>query len=216
MIRLHRSAFAFLATLALAAPALAGPPALCHPLDIGSARSLPWSGASSWFDIKPDYHLGSLVGDTEAILVPATPVIVRMETLRRAAIYASTDQAVATELLQRLVARADRSKASGNPDALAFLDAAYLAEAYRELTLLGHSPEFHPRVDGVRAALGSANPTALIAETLKARPADPTVRFAAAIIAADNDRSAYQTHAALARAGASTDPLLARNIGHIS
>ena len=35
---------------AIARPAFAGPPLLCHPFDIGSAKSLPWSGVSGWSD----------------------------------------------------------------------------------------------------------------------------------------------------------------------
>src|SRR4029077_2629159 len=60
------------AALVVARPALAGPPLLCHPFDIGTARSLPWTGPG-WFDAKPDYHLDSLVADTEALLGPSTP-----------------------------------------------------------------------------------------------------------------------------------------------
>ena len=30
------------ALLAAAAPAVLGPPTVCHPIDIGSAQSLPW------------------------------------------------------------------------------------------------------------------------------------------------------------------------------
>ena len=39
-----------LASIALARPALAGPPLLCHPFDIGTAASLPWSGTRLWLD----------------------------------------------------------------------------------------------------------------------------------------------------------------------
>ena len=77
---------------AAAHPAFAGPPLLCHPFDIGAAKSLPWSGASSWFDGQPGYDIKHLADDTVAVLTPAVPVIVRMETLRRAAIYASRDR----------------------------------------------------------------------------------------------------------------------------
>ena len=71
---------------AVSTPALAGPPLLCHPFDIGAAASLPWDGAGGWFQGKSDYQLNRLVADTEAIPQPGTPVIVRRETLRRAAI----------------------------------------------------------------------------------------------------------------------------------
>src|SRR5687768_4015206 len=93
-----RSVFASAFVVVLLAgvrPAFAGPPLLCHPFDIGSAASLPWSGASSWFDGKADYRLSNLVADTEALLGPSTTVIVRMEMLRRAAIYASRDPRIA-------------------------------------------------------------------------------------------------------------------------
>ncbi len=35
-------------SLLVVGPAFAGPPLLCHPFDIGSSRSLPWDGSSSW------------------------------------------------------------------------------------------------------------------------------------------------------------------------
>lgn len=216
LFRRFPAALASLAVLGLAVPAFAGPPLLCHPYNIGTAKSLPWSGASSWFDGAPGYDVQRVVSDTEALLTPATPVIVRMETLRRAAIYASRDRAVATQLLQRLVARAEATKTAGTPDPLAFLDAAYVAGAYREIGMLGKSADFSDKVKGVRAALGSTNSMALIAQSVEARPDDPTIRFAAALIAADQDRQAYERHAALARAGASRDPLLERNIEHVS
>ena len=89
MIHARRSLTAAALVLAVAAPALAGPPLLCHPFDIGTAQSLPWDGTKGWFQGRADYRLEQLVPDTEAILQPGTPVLVRMETLRRAAIYAS-------------------------------------------------------------------------------------------------------------------------------
>jgi len=55
-------------------------------------------------------------------------VSARMETLRRATIYASRDRAVAAGLLTALEARA---KANPN-DANALFDAGFLTEAYRQ------------------------------------------------------------------------------------
>src|SRR4051794_12294957 len=103
------AALTLVAVLGSAVPALAGPPLLCHPFDIGSARSLPWDGSSSWWQGKSGYSLQNLVADTEALLTPSTPVIVRMETLRRAALYASLDGKVAAALLSALTARANAS-----------------------------------------------------------------------------------------------------------
>jgi hypothetical protein len=212
---LLRSSLALIA-LSIAAPALAGPPLLCHPFDIGSARSLPWNGASGWFQGDATYKIENLIADTEALLTPATPVVVRMETLRRAAIYASRDRAIAKNLLDRLVARTQATGMSAQASALAYLDAAYVAGAFREILSLSRSSEFRDRIDGVRAALGSVDDAALIARSVAARPDDATIRFAAALIVSDKDRSAYRDHANRARAGVSQDKLLARNIDHVS
>jgi hypothetical protein len=194
--------------------AFAGPPLLCHPYDIGSAASLPWG--QSWADGMPGYDVAHLVSDTEALLGPQTPVIVRMETLRRAAIYASRDGKAASALLDRLTAKARASQKAGRPDALALLDAAYVAGALDELVAIGGVAPYKEKIGGVRAALGSANASSLIAESLAAQPNDPTIEFAAALIASDKDHSAYEEHARRAKQGASKDPLLARNLSHIS
>jgi hypothetical protein len=200
-----------LAASAIATPVFAGPPLLCHPFEIGTARSLPWDGKAGWSHGKADYKLDNLISDTEALLTPSTPVVVRMETLRRAALYASKNPQVATEFLGRLAARAEASEAGGHPDGLALLDAAYVTEAFREIASLGGA-EFAGRAPGVRAAIGNADGYALISRSISARPDDPAIQFAAALIAADKDRGRYTDHAAKARAGAARDPLLARNL----
>ncbi len=64
-----------------------GPPTLCHPLDIGDARSLPWEGGA--FGVKADYDLAKLPQDTYDILQRSDDALVHVETLRRAAIYLS-------------------------------------------------------------------------------------------------------------------------------
>jgi len=207
---------ALLASIALARPALAGPPLLCHPFDIGTAASLPWSGTTSWFDGKTDYKVANLVADTEALLAPSTPVIVRMETLRRASIYASRDPKIAFALVERLTARAQASKATGRPDALALLDAAYATEALRQITTIGGIPGFKDQVDGVKDVISNADGWQYMKASLAARPDDPALEFAAALIAADKDRAAYTGHAQRARAGAAKDALLARTLSHIS
>ena len=110
--------------------AQAGPPLICHPIEIGKAKSLPWvdlnyQKGSSGYDLK------NLTRDTLAILDSNTPVLVHMETLRRATLYARQDPQVAKELLTRLHARAANSDA-GNPGALAWFDVGYLAETYKQ------------------------------------------------------------------------------------
>ena len=78
------------------------------------------------------YDLKNLTPDTLAILQSDAPVLVRMETLRRATIYARQDPQVAKELITRLRARAADSDATGRTDPLAWFDVGYLAETYNE------------------------------------------------------------------------------------
>jgi hypothetical protein len=111
-----------------ASPAFAGPPLLCFPFDIGTARSLPM-GTDGWRAVDPSYNISHLVNDTIALLTPETPVIVRMETLRRATIYASADARVAGALMKALQARAAIPTADA---ALAVFDFGYLVETYRQ------------------------------------------------------------------------------------
>ncbi len=121
-------AASFAALLLAARPALAGPPLVCFPFDIGAARSLPM-GTGGWRAIDPSYNVANLVNDTVALLTPETPVIVRMETLRRATIYASANTAVAEALLKALQARAAVPTADAP---LAVFDFGYLVETYKQ------------------------------------------------------------------------------------
>jgi hypothetical protein len=115
-------------TVALAAPALAGPPFICHAFDLRGHQSLPWGSptAQNWNNPDPSYDVARLEADVTRLLATAMPVSARMETLRRATIYASRDRAIAGTLLKSLEARA---KANPN-DANALFDAGFLTEAY--------------------------------------------------------------------------------------
>lgn len=198
-----------------AAPAIAGPPLLCHPFDIGPAQSLPWNDTNSWSQGRPDYDVRRLVTDTEALLTPATPALVRMETLRRAVLYASQDVTVARALVQRMTDRAAAAEAAGHPDALAYLDAAYVTEGIHEVVELAQMPEFRERAAALRSVAAPGAGYALIQKGLALTPEDAALHFAAALMAGTN-RQAYAAHAAKARAGAATNALLTRNLQHIS
>ena len=77
------------------APAVAGPPLICHPVDIGTARSLPWDSGTGWDATLKSYDVNRLTGDTLALLTPDAAIPLRRETLRRAALYAARDPRVA-------------------------------------------------------------------------------------------------------------------------
>jgi len=154
MTRHMRSLLVVAVTLAaalLSRPALAGPPLLCFPFDIGSARSLPM-GHGNWHDTDAKYDVSHLVPDTLALLAPATPVIVRMETIRRATLYAAAHPPLAATLLDELRARTAASHPGAG--ALATFDYGYLVESYKEAKFLFKEPlPAVDRIDGYQLVL---------------------------------------------------------------
>ena len=179
--------------------AQAGPALICHPIEIGQAQSLPWvewnHRGSTGYDLK------NLTRDTLAILDSNASVLVRMETLRRATIYARQDSEVAKELITRLQARAANSEAAGQPDALAWFDAGYLAEAYKQWLGNGR-PNPASGLDGY----------SLVQKAISLRGPDPEMEFAAALITLSGPDRAHRDHVQKAMAGAKFDPLLAQNL----
>src|SRR5262249_21279856 len=126
--RLVRPLLAVSLVAVTTAPALAGPPLVCFPFDIGPATSLPWNSTDrDYKGMRADYDVSHLTSDTVALLTPSTPILVRMETLRRAALYATKDDHVAHGLVDALVFRAKKSaNAASGEAALAEFDAGYL------------------------------------------------------------------------------------------
>ncbi|MGH9197044.1 MAG: hypothetical protein ACRD1T_15060, partial [Acidimicrobiia bacterium] len=193
--------------VAMVQPAVAGTPLLCHPFDIGTAESLPW-GTNGWKAPRSDYQIERLAGDTLRLLTPQTPIIVRMETLRRAAIYGTENVQAGKELLSRLMMRMHEAEKKGRPDALAYFDTGYLIETFKQAGPISSAiGRFPIAEDGYQ----------LVVKALTLREGDPAIEFAAALISAHPKRSAYDVHAQKARTGAMQDPLLARNVkNHIS
>jgi len=199
------------ALVMLAAPVFAGPPLVCHPINIGSARSLPWTSTSWNLSGNESYDVRHLVADTAALLGPDSPVLVRMETIRRAALYSQNNWSVARELLAEFEARA----ASDEHDTLAAFDYGYLIETYRQLELAFRmSRGENHRGDWVNPAAG-LDGYAWVKKAIGARGGDAEMEFAAALITTENFTQDYQRHVAKARAGMKEDPLLAENVtGH--
>jgi hypothetical protein len=185
----------------------AGTPLICHPYAIGTATSLPGS-EGDWKGVNPAYDRTHLVRDTLALLAADTPVIVRMETLRRAAIYAtagmrgwstatgftSEDRGNTTALLKALQARMRGAK--GPALALAVFDVGFFTETLR-----------HTGVDK------SLDGYALLAQARELRGPDADMEFALALASSwPNRRAEHADHLARARAGATSGSLLARNL----
>ena len=204
--------------LLLAAPAFAGPPLLCHPFQTHGAPSLPWGG-NGWNQARVDYDLARLGTDTEALLAPATPVIARMETLRRAAIYASRDGKVMRGLAARLDARIAIAK-DADARALALFDAGYFRETLQDIVRLqGYDMPAIGKVDApaLRALLAGTDGSVRIDQAMQLRPRDPALHFAAALVASADERKAdYATHSRIAQAGMRHDRLLALNVARIA
>lgn len=186
--------------------AVAGQPLICHPYEIGDARSLPVDHHGG---MLPSYDRRQLVDDTLALLTPDAPILVRMETLRRAALYATADLRgwakgqrytaedirLATALLEKLRERSQH--ASDRERALAWFDLGFYSETLRQANV-------DPALDGY----------ALLVKAADARPAEPAIEFALALAASLPQRPQQATHLARARAATADarHALLAANL----
>jgi hypothetical protein len=203
--RLFACAMLSLAAVQSLTTAFAGPPLICHPYSIGAAKSLPGEG-SHWLGISKSYDRRNLVTDTLALLTPTTPILVRMETLRRASIYATSemrgwgkdaytdeDRRISAELVKALQDRV--AKAQPADRALALFDTGFFAETLRQTNM-------DPAVDGY----------ALLTEAAKLRGNDPETEFALALASVSPRRQEHDKHLARARAAAKENSLLATNL----
>ena len=194
----------------LATSAQAGPPLICHSIAIGQAKSLPWI-SHGWNSKSENYDLKKLVPDTLAILDSSAPVLVRMETLRRATLYARRDLQAAKELLTRLFARAAAAESAGHSDALAWFDAGYLAECYKQW-IGKNMPHMTDNLPMDPNPAANVDGYSLVTKAIALRGSDPEMEFAAALIALSGPLAGYQQHVLRATAGAKDDPLLAQNL----
>jgi hypothetical protein len=182
-------------TFVLALPSLAqaGPPLICHPFQTTGGQLLQWGSGPGWNTPDRRYDLKGLVSETLALLSEETPVLTRMENIRRAVIYATTDASVAQHLLAAVLARGTAPNASR----LAMFDAGYLIESYKQAThLFGRSMT---RDDGY----------ALVLRAIKMGAPEPAMDFAAALMTTGAKSS---EHLRRARAAVPAESILATNI----
>lgn len=189
--------------VAMTLPAIAGPPLICHSFEINGAKSLPWTGSADWRGVDKDYDLSRLTADTLALLQPETPVLVRMEALRRATVYAVWGKTegrfgtsvkgsrLADDLLAKLMARAKESPA-------ALFDAGYLMASLQQATYESSTVDAVAAYEMVRKAAEAAH--------------SAEMEFAAALMTSGLPRSSHEEHLRRARAGADSDGLLAKNL----
>jgi hypothetical protein len=208
-----------IAILLVELTSLAGPPLICHPIEIGNSRSLPWGETSDWRAVKRDYDLNRLVEDTLALLTPDTPMLARMETLRRATVYAVwarhdrevgisvKDEKLANELLTRLMDRIRESVRNNQSYLLALFDAGYLQSCYQQANY--HSGK---SVEGYSMVRKSLDGYTMVRKATGGRGGTAEMEFAAALASKSPPQPLHLQHLQRAIAGAQEGTLLARNI----
>lgn len=203
---------AVLLMLALPLQTFAGRFLVGKVYDIGDAKSLPWVG-QDWYSPQSNYDLNHLVSDTLALLTTETPVIVRMETLRRAVIYGEAgkvkrevnyvqrDDKVTALLFEKLMARVKAAESNGKADALALFDAGFFLESWR----------FCYEYEG--KSLPALNGYEMVKKASALRNTDAAMELAAALIAGFGvDRVTFQQHLQKSIAGANDNAVLKRNL----
>lgn len=203
--RKHLAA-AVLAAFAFATPALAGPPLICNPFVTDGGRLIAWGNGPGWNTPDAAYDIRKLVDDTAAVLTPDSPVLTRMENLRRAAIYAMRDPRVAEELLKTLLSRA----LATTSDSGAWFDAGYLIEAYKQGT--------HLRADRKATAWAAVDGTirvdgyGFVKKAIAMRGANAEMELAASLM---TQGAAADAHRARAKA-AGPGSLVAKNLARLA
>jgi hypothetical protein len=201
---------AIAAVLFIASPALAGPPLICHPFETSGGMLITWGTGSGWNTPDRSYDIKKLVADTTAVLTADSPILTRMENMRRATIYAMRDPQIAQALLKTVTTRA----LGTSTDSLAWFDAGYLIESYRQAVAIREkgNPELRAwaevdetlKVDGYNWVKKSM----AMASTPSAE-----MEFAASLMTQGSTASA---HRAKALAAAPKSSLLARNIAALA
>lgn len=186
-----------LGLLATAFVVQAGPPLICHPYNIGNAKSLPWDvSLRNWDATDPSYNTQNLASDTLTMLDQSPTVLVRMETLRRAVIYGAKDHAAARALVAQL-----KERESAKPTANSYFDYGYFLSSLSQIQWL-YKEDLTAGVDGYQ----------FVEKALALEPNSAELHFAAAVMATVPARTSERNeHLARARA-AKSDALLAQNL----
>ena len=189
-----------------ASPALAGPPLICHPFVTEGGKLITWGPGPGWNSPDHSYDITKLVADTTGALTPGTPVLTRMENLRRATIYAMRDPVIAEQLLSALMSRALSTTNEGG----AWFDAGYLIEAYRQGT--------HLRSDRKAAAWVAVDETirvdgyGFVKKAIAMRGPNAEMELAASLMTQGAVADAHRARAKTAGAGS----LVAKNLARLA
>jgi hypothetical protein len=211
---LSRSFIALAVLFVTAGAAHAGPPLICHAFDAGKAPLLPWStSASNWNAPDSSYDVQRLTADTLKLLSPDAPILARMENMRRATIYATRDPKIAAELMVAVMGRALTEASQGARDSLAWFDAGYLIESYRQASFIHKWDMFDSAAQKsawtIRSEPRGVDGYTFVQKALALAGSNPEMEYAASLMRAGN---ASAEHLKRAVAGAPAGSLLAKNI----
>lgn len=182
--RMKRHALALMASMVmLASPVMAGPPLLCFPYEIGSAKSLPWGKDA--FKKSESYDASKVIEDAVALLKAEKSTLVRMETIRRATLYIEKDSGRAHVLVTKLHEAAKELEEAGKASAAAWFDCGFAAATLSQSGC---------HVKGLPMSERGAPGTAQIKKALGMTPNDAAMHFGAALVLMDGDRDASNKH----------------------
>ena len=209
--RFLRIVFTFVMLVGAAGAAEAGPPLICQPFDAGKAALLPWANGQGWNTPDRSYDVQRLTADTMRLLSKETPVLARMENLRRATVYAAQDKKVAAELLAAVLGKALTAAAKDPGDPLAWFDAGYLVESYRQAS---HVYKWDMLAGAERGAWNLRSEPELdgysfVRKAIQLAGAHPEMEFAASLM---KDGPVSAEHRRRAVTGAPAGSLLAKNL----
>jgi hypothetical protein len=206
-----RLVFALAVLVGAAGAAEAGPPLICHAFDAGKASLLPWANGQGWNTPDRSYDVQRLTSDTMGLLSQEMPVLARMENLRRATIYAAQDKRVAAELLTAVLGKALTAAARDRKDALAWFDAGYLIESYRQAS---HIYKWDMLSGSERVAWNLRTEPGLdgysfVSKALQLSGSQPEMEYAASLM---KEGPTSAEHRRRAVTGATAGSLLAKNL----
>jgi hypothetical protein len=208
--KLTRTLLALGCLVTVAGAAEAGPPLICHAFDAGSAPLLSWAKGQSWDSPDASYDVTRLTPDTLRLLSPDAPILARMENMRRATIYAARNRAAAGELMSAVMKRAQA--AAGSNDPLAWFDAGYLVESYRQASHI-YKWDMLTKVERTKWTLrdepNGVDGYALVQKAITMTGSSAEMEFAASLM---KDGPAAAEHRRRAVAGAKAGSLLAKNL----
>ncbi|MFN0242739.1 MAG: hypothetical protein ACKVWV_07580 [Planctomycetota bacterium] len=197
-----------------APPLVFGPPLVCHEIAIGDAKSLPWGSGTK---PKAGYDRAHLVADVAELLKTEEHLLVRMETLRRAAMYAHQDRALVWELVGWRSLFVLEQCSIGAQESTAWFDLGVLVACFDQLAV------GLDRRSGVAEGIGGYGFLRKALETARADGRDTgPIEFAAVLVThpgGGRDAEGARRRAALcegrwerAKAQCDGQPLLAQNV----